>query len=97
LQQFAQANTSTTLTFNDTGLTPAYQLQLSGCAPPTPASNLSAYSNVATAATTANPPPPITFIQVNSADPQTPQLSVTVPFTAAQRVSDLNVVVVGME
>src|SRR5882762_6917846 len=91
---FAQANTSTTLTFNDTGLTPAtsysYRVRATDAA-----SNLSAYSNVATAATTANPPPPITFIQVNSADPQTPQLSVTVPFTAAQRVSDLNVVVVG--
>jgi len=91
---FAQVNTSTTATFNDNGLTPAtsysYRVRATDAA-----SNLSAYSNVATAATSSTAPPPITFIQVNAADPQTPQLSVTVPFTAAQRVSDLNVVVVG--
>jgi hypothetical protein len=91
---FTQVNSSTTTTFNDTGLTPAtsysYRVRATDAA-----SNLGPYSNVASAATTSNPPPPITFIQVNAADPQTPQLSVTVPFTAAQRVGDLNVVVVG--
>ena len=35
------------------------------------------------------------FVQGNFAAPTTPQTKVTVPFTAAQRVGDLNVVVVG--
>ncbi len=37
----------------------------------------------------------ITFVQVNSAVPQTPQTSVTVKYTKAQTAGDLNVVVVG--
>src|SRR4029077_12583210 len=37
----------------------------------------------------------IAFVQVNSATPQTPQTTVTVPYTLAQRSGDLNVVVVG--
>src|ERR1700722_9019643 len=35
------------------------------------------------------------FVQANSAVPQTAQSKVTVPFSAAQKVGDLNVVVVG--
>src|SRR5580704_9257898 len=35
------------------------------------------------------------FIQGNYAVPQTPQTSITVPYTAAQSAGDLNVVVVG--
>ena len=35
------------------------------------------------------------FVQANSAVPQTAQSKVTVPFTAAQKLGDLNVVVVG--
>ena len=38
---------------------------------------------------------PITYVQGNSATPQTAQTSVTVTFTAAQAAGDLNVVVVG--
>src|SRR5713101_993285 len=37
----------------------------------------------------------IAFVQRNSADPQTPQTTVNVAFTAAQTAGDLNVVVVG--
>jgi hypothetical protein len=37
----------------------------------------------------------ITYVQGNYATPQTPQATVTVPFTAAQTAGDLNVVVVG--
>src|SRR5690348_13168042 len=39
----------------------------------------------------------ITFVQVNSAVPQTAQTSVPVIFTKAQTAGDLNVVVVGWE
>jgi len=38
---------------------------------------------------------PIAFVQGNSADPQTAQTTVTVAYTLAQKVGDLNVVVVG--
>ncbi|HXJ94148.1 MAG TPA: choice-of-anchor D domain-containing protein [Terriglobia bacterium] len=44
---------------------------------------------IATASTT------ITYVQGNYSTPQTAQSTVTVPFTAAQTVGDLNVVVVG--
>ncbi|HEY6289183.1 MAG TPA: hypothetical protein VIW48_07040, partial [Nitrospiraceae bacterium] len=44
------------------------------------------------ATTTTGPPPPITFVQANSAIPQTPQTSVTIAYTAAQKAGDLNVV-----
>src|SRR5215467_12294149 len=37
----------------------------------------------------------VAFVQVNSATPQTPQTTVTVPYTAAQTAGNLNVVVVG--
>jgi hypothetical protein len=37
----------------------------------------------------------ITYVQGNYSTPQTPQTTVTVPFTAAQTAGDLNVVVVG--
>src|SRR6185369_11962585 len=37
----------------------------------------------------------ITYVQGNSAVPQTPQTTVTVPYTGAQTAGDLNVVVVG--
>src|SRR5580700_277637 len=38
---------------------------------------------------------PITYVQGNYAEPQTPQTTVNVTFTAAQLAGDLNVVVVG--
>src|SRR5437879_3981109 len=37
----------------------------------------------------------IAFVQMNYATPQTPAITVSVPFTAAQSAGDLNVVVVG--
>jgi hypothetical protein len=37
----------------------------------------------------------ISFVQVNSATPQAPQVTVSVPYTAAQTAGNLNVVVVG--
>jgi hypothetical protein len=41
--------------------------------------------------------PTITYVQGNYATPQSPQSTVTVPFTAAQAGGDLNVVVVGWD
>ena len=43
----------------------------------------------------ADAQPPIAFVQSNAAVPQSPQSTVTVPFTAAQTAGNLNVVVVG--
>src|SRR5436853_2528309 len=37
----------------------------------------------------------ITYVQGNAADPQAPQTTVSIPFTAAQSAGNLNVVVVG--
>src|SRR5271167_431624 len=37
----------------------------------------------------------ITFVQQNSSDPQTPQTTVTVPYTLAQTAGNLNVIIVG--
>src|ERR1700730_1852621 len=37
----------------------------------------------------------VTFVQSNSADPQSPQTTVSVKYLAAQKAGDLNVVVVG--
>jgi hypothetical protein len=47
------------------------------------------FAGITQAATT------ISFVQANSADPQSPQTSVAVKFNAAQGAGDLNVVVVG--
>jgi hypothetical protein len=54
-------------------------------------------SPVATATYTigSGAPAPIAFVQGNYATPQTPQSTVSVPFTAAQGSGDLNIVVVG--
>jgi len=91
---FAQVATSATTTFSDTGLlagtTYGYRVRATDAA-----SHTSAYSNTASATTTTAAPPPITFVQVNSATPQTPQTTVSVPFTLAQAAGNLNVVVVG--
>jgi hypothetical protein len=93
---FAQVGTSATTTYNDTGLTGStsysYRVRATDAS-----NNLSPYSTAASATTPSVPPPPptISFIQVNSADPQSPQSSVSVTYIAAQRVGDLNVVVVG--
>jgi len=91
---FAQVATSATTTFSDTGLlagtTYSYRVRATDAA-----NNTSPYSNTASATTLTTLPPPITFVQVNSATPQSPQTTVTVPFTAAQTAGNLNVVVVG--
>jgi fibronectin type 3 domain-containing protein len=93
---FAQIATPTTTSFNDTGLNPStsysYRVRAVDAA-----GNLSTYSNVATASTQAGPPPTgtITFVQVNSATPQSSPTSVNVTFNAAETAGDLNVVVVG--
>ncbi len=59
------------------------------------AGNLSGYSNTATATTPSGTPATITFKQINSAVPQTPQTTVNVSFGAAQSAGSLNVVAVG--
>ncbi len=51
-------------------------------------------SYAATYTVTAPPAAP-TFVQVNSATPQTNQTTVSVPYTAVQTVGELNVVAVG--
>ena len=90
---FAQVATSTAITFSNTGLAAAttysYRVRATDAA-----SNLSAYSNVASA-TTTSAAPQITYVQGNSANPQTSQTTVTVAYTLAQTTGDLNVVVVG--
>jgi hypothetical protein len=94
---FAQVGTSTTTTFNNTGLLAStsysYRVRATDAL-----NNTSGYSNTASATTPLTiltSPPTITFIQVNSADPQTLQSTVHLRYTLAQRVGDLNVVVVG--
>src|SRR6266704_2180254 len=90
---FAQVATSTTSTFNDTGLlagtTYSYRVRATDAA-----SNLSPYSNVASA-TTLFTNATLSYVQGDSAVPQTSQTTVNVTFTAAQAAGDLNVVVVG--
>lgn len=87
---FAQVGTAPGPAFTDGGLFPSdtysYRVRATDAA-----MNLSAYSNVATTTTKALPPP-ATFVQCNSATPQSLQSTVTVTFTAAQTAGDLNVV-----
>jgi glucose/arabinose dehydrogenase/chitodextrinase len=45
--------------------------------------------------TTSSPPATPTFVQVNSATPQTNQSTVSVPYTAAQAAGDTNVLAIG--
>jgi hypothetical protein len=62
------------------------------------AGNLSGYSNIVSVVTlsvTNTTPSTISFVQSNYATPQSGQTSVAVPYSAAQLVGDLNVVVVG--
>jgi chitodextrinase len=91
---FAQVATSSTTTFSDTGLLSntsySYQVRATDAA-----GNLSGYSNVSTATTNQSSASPIAFVQVAYADPQSPQLTVSVPFASAQTSGHLNVVVVG--
>ncbi len=57
----------------------------------------SGFSNsaVATGAYTIGAPAPISFVQVTSTTPQTPQTTVTLAYTGAQSAGDTNIVVVG--
>jgi hypothetical protein len=90
---FAQIGTSAGTTFNNTGLLAAttyvYRVRA------TDGTNFSPYSNTATATTSSAPPPPVTFIQGNFSNPQTPQSSVPVTYTVAQGAGDLNVIIIG--
>ena len=91
---FAQIAAPAGTTFSDTGLTAAtsysYRVRATDAA-----NNLSTYSNTASATTLTGPPPTISFVQVNSATPQSSSTTVNVPFLGAQAAGDLNVVVVG--
>jgi fibronectin type 3 domain-containing protein len=89
---FAQIGTPTTTTYNDTGLLPSasYSYVVSAV---DNQNNTSANSTPPATATTNTPT--ITFIQGNSAVPQTPQTSVPVAFTGPQTAGNLNVVAVG--
>src|SRR5258706_386653 len=89
---FAQVGTASTNSFNDTGLNPStsysYRVRATDAA-----NNLGPYS--ATVSATTQAPPAISFVQVNSATPQSPTTTVPVAFTSAQTAGGLNVVVVG--
>ncbi len=91
---FAQVGTSATTTFNDTGLLAgtsySYRVRATDAS-----NNVGPYSNIAGATTSSTPPPPITFVQRNSAVPQTSQVTVAIPYTLAQVAGDLNIIVVG--
>ncbi|HET7539704.1 MAG TPA: fibronectin type III domain-containing protein, partial [Polyangiaceae bacterium] len=90
---FAYTTAAMTTTSSDTtlsaGTSYSYRVQATDAA-----GNLSAYSNVATAATpgvAANP----AYVQGNYADPQGPSSMVSVAYTQAQLTGDLNVVAIG--
>jgi fibronectin type 3 domain-containing protein len=93
---FAQIATPAGTSYSDTALLAAtsysYRVRATDAL-----NNLSPYSNTASATTLSSPPPPpvITFIQVNSATPQSSTAQVNVTYTKAQQVGDLNIVVVG--
>jgi hypothetical protein len=92
---FTQVATASATAYNDIGLSAStsysYRVRATDAA-----GNLGPYSNTAGATTGSTAPPPaITFVQGNYATPQTPQSTVSVPFTAAQGSGDLNIVVVG--
>ncbi len=90
---FAQITSVTTTTFSNTGLTAAtsysYRVRATDAA-----GNRSAYSNTATAVTQSTAPG-IAFVQVRSTTSKSAKSTVTLAYSAAQRVGDLNVVVVG--
>ena len=89
---FAQIANITATTYSDPSLAPgtsySYRVHASDAA-----SNLSAYSNVASANTLTVTT--ISFVQSNYGAPQSSPASVAVKYTAAQKAGDLNVVAVG--
>ena len=92
---FTPLITVTTTSYSNTGLTAgtaySYRVRATDAA-----TNLSPYSNTASATTTAGGTPVTpAFKQTNNAVPQTPQSTVSVTFTAAQSAGGLNVVAVG--
>ena len=93
---FVQVATSTSNTFTDAGLLPgtsySYQVRATDAA-----GNLSGYSNISTTTTNQSTGGGgvISFVQVAYADPQSPQLNVSVTFGSAQTSGNLNVVAVG--
>ncbi len=82
---------SSTMTVSTTTSTPvgSYPLTITGT------SGILSHTAGVTLNVGTGAPPAIAFVQVNSATPQTSQTTVTVPFTTAQAVGNLNVVVVG--
>jgi chitodextrinase len=91
---FTQVGTSASTSFSSGGLTPStsYSFRVRAV---DAAANTSGYSNTATAATQAGPPPAPAFVQGGSSAPQSPQSTVTVTYNAAESAGDLNVVIVG--
>ena len=91
---FAQIATTTSTGYTDTGLAAntsySYRVRATDAA-----GNLSPYSNVVTTTTPSATATTIRYVQGNYATPQMPQTTVSVPFTAAQAVGDLNVVAAG--
>src|SRR5205823_3988524 len=90
---FVQITSVTTTTFSNTGLTAgtsySYRVRATDGA-----GNRSAYSNTATAVTQSTAPG-IAFVQVRSTTSKSAKSTLTLAYSAAQRVGDLNVVVVG--
>ncbi len=90
---FAQVGTSGSPSYSDTGLsagtTYGYRVRASDAA-----GNLSGYSNVASATTSAAVSNP-TYVQGAYGTPQTATSSVTVTYGGVQAAGDLNVVVIG--
>ncbi len=92
---FTPLITVTTTSYSNTALTAgtaySYRVRATDAA-----TNLSPYSNTASATTSAGGTPVTpAFKQTNNAVPQTPQSTVSVTFTAAQSAGGLNVVAVG--
>ncbi len=90
---FSQIGTAATTAFSDTKLTSStsytYRVRAVDAF-----GNMSPYSNLASAVTRSNVPA-ISYVQGNSATPQSSPTSVTVVFSSPQIAGDLNVVVVG--
>lgn len=87
-------STAGTTAFNDSNLAPntAYSYTVAAY---DAAGNLSAQSGAVNATTSGATLITPTFVQVNSTTPQTPQTTVSLPYTQAQINGDTNVIVIG--